>query len=97
MTWLVALALVLALIAASLRVRRYSPTHIVAEVAIAGRGLYVSRTADGVWWRVRLHRACSAGYSDDLPEDPSGAGSREPRRPHGPGPLSAATRLEPPA
>lgn len=49
MTWLVALALPLTVIAGSVRVRRYSETHVAAEVTIAGRGLYFSRTADGTW------------------------------------------------
>lgn len=55
MTWLVALALPLAVIAASVRVRRYSATHLTAEVTIAGRGLYFSRTEDRVW------SACGGG------------------------------------
>lgn len=95
MTWLVALALPLAVIAASVRVRRCSPTHLTAKVTIAGRGLYLSRTADGAWWRLRLRRACPPARCSELPDDPPRAGVREPRRPHGPG-LSAAVGLDPP-
>jgi hypothetical protein len=80
-----------------LRIRRYSPTHVAAQVTIAGRGLYVTRTADGLWWRVRLRRACPPVRCGDLPDEPfAGAGSREPRRPNGPAPFSAAVRLDPP-
>jgi hypothetical protein len=44
-------------------VRRYSPSHVVGEVSVASRGLFFSRTPDGIWWRVRLRaRRCT----DDL-------------------------------
>jgi hypothetical protein len=80
-----------------LTVRRYSPTHFTAELTIAGRGLYVSRTADGLWWRIRLRRSCSPVRCGDFPDEPfEGAGSREPRRPRRPGPFAATVRLDPP-
>lgn len=41
---------VVAAITAAVRVRRYSATHVVGEVAFAGRGVFFSRTADGTWW-----------------------------------------------
>ena len=78
-----------------LRVRRYSPTHITVQLTVAGRGLYVSRTADGIWWKVRLRGACRSARCGDLPDEPlGGAGSREPRRPRGPAPFAAAARLD---
>src|SRR5918994_1289127 len=32
-------------------VPRYSPSHVVGEVSLAGRGLFFSRTPGGVWGR----------------------------------------------
>lgn len=58
--WLLSVSLVaFAVLIASggLSVRRYSGSHVVAQLAIGGRGLYFSRTPDGVWWRLRL-RPC---------------------------------------
>ena len=78
-----------------LSVRRYSGSHLVAHLAVAGRGLYISRTPDGLWWRVRLRprrRRCEdrSGWDDPPPD----VAVREPRRPLGPEPFSAATELE---
>src|SRR5215207_8846793 len=39
------------------RIHRYSPAHVDGRLAVAGRGLFFSRTPDGVWWRVRVRRA----------------------------------------
>jgi hypothetical protein len=80
------------------RVRRYSGTHVVAHLAVAGRGLYVSRTADGTWWRLRVRRrqrACEDRR--DWGDPPPDGGVREPRHPLGPDPLAAAIELDPPA
>jgi hypothetical protein len=78
-------------------VRRYPPSHVVGEVSLAGRGLFFSRTPDGIWWRVRLRgRRCTATYPADWGDAPPDAGVREPRRPPGRGPLNAAATLEPP-
>ena len=92
---LVVLAALVALAATgALRVRRYSHSHVDAQLAIAGRGLHFTRTPDGVWWRLRL-RPCRRVY-----EDRSGWGEpppdsvREPRRPLGPNPLTAAAELD---
>jgi len=45
-----------------LRVRRYSSSHVVAQLAVRGRGLYFSRTADGACWRLRL-RPCRRAWN----------------------------------
>ena len=99
---LLAVALLLGLLAVlattgGLSVRRYSATHVAAQLAIAGRGLYFSRTPDGAWWRLRLHpcrRTCEdrSGWG----EPPPRSGVREPRRPLGPGPIAGAVELERP-
>lgn len=74
-----------------MRIRRYSKSHVVVELTIAGRGLYFNRTPDGAWWRLRLRdRRCPDPSSWDLPDDPPDAGVREPRLPFGPRPLNAA-------
>jgi hypothetical protein len=50
-------------VAQAVTVRRYSPKHVVGEVSPAGRGVYFSRTPDGIWWRVRLReRRCTTTY-----------------------------------
>jgi hypothetical protein len=70
---------------------RYSKSHVTVELTVAGRGLDLSRTPDGTWWRVRLRaRRCSNTVGWEAPEPPPGIGVREPRRPFGPEPLSAA-------
>jgi len=88
----------LAVILIALDVRRHSPSHISASVAIGGRGLFFSRTADGWWLRLRLRR-CGRRCEDrsDWGEPPAGEGVREPRRPRGPGPAGAARARTPPA
>jgi hypothetical protein len=80
-----------------LAVRRYSGSHLVAHFAIAGRGLYFSRTPDGSWWRLRLRprgRVCEdrGGWGEPPPD----SGVREPLRPLGPGPRTGAVELDPP-
>jgi hypothetical protein len=97
----VAACVALAVLSATggLSVRRYSGAHVVARLAVAGRGLYFSRTPDGVWWRVRLRpcrRRCDdrSGWSEPPPD----VGVREPRQPLGSGPLAGAVEVElPPA
>jgi len=85
----------------AVRVRRYSASHIVGQVALGGRGLFFSRTPDGTWWKLRLHprrRSCSTVYPADWGDDaPPDGEVREPRPPSGPGPLSASVQLQPPA
>ena len=90
------LAALLALAATGgLRVRRYSQSHVDAQFAIAGRGLYFTRTPDGVWWRLRL-RPCRRVYEDrsGWGEPPPDSSVREPRRPLGPNPLTVAAKLD---
>lgn len=78
-----------------LAVKRYSGAHVVAHLAVRGRGLYFSRTPDGVWWRLRL-RPCRRVCEDRRAcgEPPPDSGVREPRRPLGPGPATSACALE---
>jgi hypothetical protein len=81
-----------------LAMRRYSGSHVVAHIAIAGRGLYFSRTLDGTWWRLQLRpwrRVCED--RDSWEEPPPASGVREPRRPLGPGPLGGEVELDPPS
>jgi hypothetical protein len=90
------LALVLLTAIGGLSVRR-NGSHVVAQLTLGGRGLFFSRTPDGVWWRLRLRpcrRACEdrSGWGEPPPD----SGVREPRRPHGPGPLAASIELDPP-
>ena len=84
-------------LAGVLNVRRYSSRHLTAQLAVSGRGVFFSRTPDGVWWRLRL-RPCRRRYEDrsGWPDAPPDGGVREPRPPRGPSPLSAAVRLDPP-
>ena len=82
----------------SLSVQRHSCHHVTAQVAIGQRGVFFSRTLDGVWWRLRLRpctRRCEdrSGWGDTPPD----AGVREPRRPLGPGPGASAVRLDAPS
>jgi hypothetical protein len=77
-------------------VRRYSRGHITAQLAVRGRGIYLSRTPDGTWWKARLvpRRTCTdpSEWSDPPPD----SGVREPRRPSGPDPAASSIELEPP-
>jgi hypothetical protein len=80
------LAVVAALVGSGmLHVRRYSAVHVDGRLAVAGRGLFFSRTPDGVWWRLRL-RSCRHVLEDrdGGGEPPPECGVREPRRPLGP-------------
>ena len=98
--WLVMAGAFLVGVAAAnaVTVRRYSPKHVVGEVALRGRGLFFSHTPDGMWWRLRLRaRRCSAPDPADWNDAPPDAGVREPRRPLGPGPKAGLIALEPPA
>ncbi len=100
LVWLLlALLIVFAVLIATggLRVRRYSGSHVVAQLAVRGRGLYFSRTADGAWWRLRL-RPCRRVCEDrgGWGESPPDSGVREPRRPPGPRPIGGAVELDPP-
>ena len=94
-----ALAATVAVVAGTggIHFRRYSTAHIEAQLTIAGRGLYFSRTPDGAWWRLRL-RPCRRVCEDrsGWGEPPFDAGVREPRRPLGPDPRSIAVELDPP-
>ena len=94
MTVVLAAALTLAILVSTLRVRRYSAAHVEGRLAIAGRGLFFSRTPDGVWWRVRF-RPCVRRCEDrsGWGEPPPDSGVREPRIPIGPGPLAGAVTL----
>jgi hypothetical protein len=96
--WLIAASFVVGVVAAhAVTVRRYSPGHVVGEVSLAGRGLFFSRTPDGMWWRVRLRgRRCTTTYPADWGDASPDAGVREPRRPPGRGPLNAVASLEAP-
>jgi hypothetical protein len=92
------LAAVAALVGSGvLRVGRYSVAHVEGRLAVAGRGLFFSRTPDGVWWRLRL-RPCRRvledrdGWGDPPPE----GGVREPRRPLGPPPRADQIALHEP-
>ena len=91
------LSLVFLTATGGLSVRRYSGSHVVAQLAVGGRGLYFSRTPDGVWWRLRL-RPCRRVCEDrgGWGEPPPDSGVREPRRPPGPGPLAGLVELDPP-
>jgi hypothetical protein len=99
--WVLGSALLLGVLAGALwgdiRVRRYSRGHVAGQATLFGRGLYLSRTPDGTWWRVWLrHRVCESlggGASDDPPPD---SGVREPRRPRPSSPAAAAGKLLPP-
>lgn len=95
--WLVAIVMTppALVVTGALRVQHRSHGHVVAHLAVRGRGLYFSRTPDGNWWKLRLRRRpCGQGDSwaigdDDAPD----SGVREPRNPSGPGPASTV-RLE---
>lgn len=79
-----------------IRLRRYSARHLAAELTIAGRGLYVSHTPDGTWWRLRLRaRRCALEDRGAWGDPPPDIGVREPRPPRGPDPLAAAVELDP--
>jgi hypothetical protein len=94
---LVAAALVVLAATGGLSVRRHSRSHVVARLAIAGRGLYFTHTADGAWCRLRLRpRRCMYQDSSGWEEPPLDSGVREPRRPLGPGPIAGAVELDPP-
>jgi hypothetical protein len=61
---MVAAGFVVGVVAAhAVTLRRYSPSHLVGELSLAGRGVFFSRTPDGIWWRVRLRgRRCTTTY-----------------------------------
>jgi hypothetical protein len=96
--WLMAAGFVGGVVAAhAVTARRYSPSHFVAELSLAGRGVFFSRTPDGVWWRVRFGgRRCTTTFPADWGDAPPDAGVREQRRPPGRGPLNAAAASQPP-
>jgi hypothetical protein len=82
---------------ADIGVRRYSRGHVAGQATLFGRGLYFSRTPDGIWWRVRLSpRRRMCGPLGEWGEDPPDIGVREPRRPPPPSP-SAGGRVSPPS
>jgi hypothetical protein len=78
----------------ALQLRRYSRGHVTAQLAIRGRGVYLSRTPDGNWWKVRLRpRVCA--WPSEMGEPPPDSAVREPRRPLGPGPAAGAVEFDP--
>jgi hypothetical protein len=80
----------------AVQVRRYSRTHMIAQVALRGRGLFFSRTPDGTWWKLRLRArkpTCSERWDPGDTDD--GCGVREPRRPRGPLPTIGAGDRDP--
>ena len=80
------------------RIHRYSPARVDGRLAVAGRGLFFSRTPDGVWWRMRL-RPCRRVVLEDREgwgEPPPAGGVREPRRPLGPPPGADQIALDEP-
>ena len=91
------LAFVVLTATGGLSVRHYGGRHVVVQLAVGRRGLYFSRTPDGVWWRLRLRR-CRRVCEDrgGWGEPPPDSGVREPRRPHRPGPLAGLIELDPP-
>jgi hypothetical protein len=91
-------AIALSATAGGIRLRRHSAAHVDGRLTIAGRGLYFSRTPDGRWWRFRWRPRRCAAFEDRSAWDdpPPDIGVREPRRPLGPDPLSAAVELDPP-
>ena len=91
-----AATMALAMSTGGIRFRRYSAAHVDVQLTIAGRGLYVSHTPDGTWWRFRLRpRRCAFEDRSTWGDPPPDIGVREPRRPLGPDPLTAAVELEP--
>lgn len=83
-------ACVLALLASAVRVKRYSRRHVVIRLTIGGRGLYFSRTPDGIWCRLRLRRHTPRCGWPEPGDEPPDMGVREPRTPQGRGPVTAA-------
>ena len=83
-------ACVLLLLASALRVRRYSRGHVAMRLTIVGRGLYFSRTPDGIWCRLRLRRCAPTCCAPRPGDEPPDIGVREPRNPPGPAPVAAA-------
>jgi hypothetical protein len=70
----------------------------VGNVALRGRGVLFSNAPDGTWWRLRLRaRRCGTTAPLDWGDAPPDGGVPEPRRPPGPGPLTASVKLQPPA
>jgi hypothetical protein len=97
--WIVAsLAVATAvLVLGQLRVERYSGSHVVAHLTIAGRGVYLARTADGSWLRLVVReRRRRCGWLGDAGEPPPDIGVREPRRPPGHGPKAGTAEAAPP-
>jgi hypothetical protein len=91
------LAVVVLTVTGGLSVRRYSGRHVVAQLAVRSRGLYFSRTPDGVWWRLRLRRCRRVCENRGAwGEPPPDSGVREPRRPQGRGPYAGCVELDPP-
>lgn len=91
-TWLqlaIASLSVLGLLASALRVKRYSRRHVEIRVTVAGRGLYFSRTPDGIWCKLRLRRHTPRCYWPEPGDQPPDCGVREPRNPPGGGPVGS--------
>jgi hypothetical protein len=85
-----------ALVVGQLRVRRYSGSHLVVQLTVLGRGLYVSRTADGTWLRLLVGGRRACGWPGAASDPPPDIGVREPRRPPGHDPRSGTAEVAPP-
>ena len=85
----VPVACVLLLLASALRVKRYSRQHTAISLAVAGRGLYFSRTPDGIWCKLRLHRHSPRCCWPERGDQPPDIGVREPRNPPRDGPVTS--------
>jgi hypothetical protein len=90
-------AVVLVLVATGgIAVRRRSASHVVAHLAVRGRGLYFRWTPDGACWQLRLRRSGRGCEGRGGPEPPPDSGVREPRPPLGPAPIAGVIELDSP-
>jgi hypothetical protein len=76
---------------------RYSRGHFTAEFAIRGHGLFLSRTPDGTWSKLRLgKRDCATVYPGDWGDAHPDRGVREPCSPQPSGSPASTIELDPP-
>ena len=75
------------LVVSALHVKRYSRQHIEIRLTVVGRGLYFSRTPDGIWCKLRLRRHAPRCCWPERGDQPPDIGVREPRNPRGDGPV----------
>jgi hypothetical protein len=96
--WLVlafAVAVALLVVTRPLEWRRFSKGHFTAQFVIRGHGLYLSRTPDGTWLKLRLRRRdCAWTHPSDWGDPPPGSGVREPRAPLPSGPRASGIELD---